>query len=307
MAAPQHEHVDPVLTGISIEYWDAEFVAKALFPDAPTDEVSGLYPEYEKKTGFLVENDLLSADGEAVEDRFRVDWKGFSCVPHARKQSVSAISKKYDVMGGKVVIPREVLASKLCMSKLQRTYEHSAAQIATSPTTYPFGNRFPQNAGWTSETDVVPVIKQALNACWQRGNTLLIGYDVWDILTENESILDRIKGSQKGIITVDILKELFDVQNVVVGKSRYYNKTSKSYEYIWGDNIVCAYVADPGPEKQWFGTTHQVDGGIQMRKYRDEKKGGGSDVVEGIWYYDIKVPCAECGALISGAGASTPS
>lgn len=298
MAAPQHEHVDPILTGIAIEYWDDEFVAKSLFPVAPGDEVSGLYPEYEKKTGFVVGDDVLSAEGQATEDQFKITWKGFACVPHARKQNISAISKNYDRTDGKLVVNREVMATKLAMSKLQRTYEFNAAKLALNFNTYPTDNRFNQTSPWSSTTDVVSILRAALDACWQRGNTLLIGYDAWNLLVDNGTILDRIKGSERGIVRPEVLQDLLDVENVVIGKSRYYDKATKTYKYIWSNNIVAAYVTEPGPEKQWFGATHEVTDGVQVRQYRDEARGGGSDVVEGIWYYDLKVPVKECGALI---------
>jgi hypothetical protein len=306
MGAPQAEHVDPVLTGIAIDYWREEFQAKFLLPDAPGDEVSGLYPKWERKAGFVVENDVLSADGEAAEDRFKVDYDTFSCIPHARRHPISAVTKTYDKMGG-FVVPRERKATKLVMIKLQRRFEYLAALKLCNPTTYPTTNRFAQTDAWTKTTDVIGILRAAVDSCAIRANRILVGADIWPIIEDNEDILERIKYTQTGITTEQMVARLLRVQEVRVAEAQIYDKATDAYPYIWGDKICCAYVEEPGLDSVYFGATHQVDGGLQIRKYRLEQRGGGSDVIEGIWYYDQKVACNDCGAVITNASTGSGS
>src|SRR5574343_1120231 len=49
-----------------------------------------------------------------------------------------------------------------------------------------------------------------------RPNTMVVGPQVWDALTRNTAVLERIKYSERGIITEDLLRSLFNVDRFLV-------------------------------------------------------------------------------------------
>ena len=76
-------------------------------------------------------------------------------------------------------------------------------------------------------------------------NTLLIGDLTYKTLTEHPAILERIKYSQTGIIDMELLKKVFEIENIVVSRSRYRPKgaaKTSAKQYIWGNDCLLCYV-----------------------------------------------------------------
>ena len=53
--------------------------------------------------------------------------------------------------------------------------------------------------------------------------------------------MERIKYSQKGIITPELLKALLDFDNLVIGDS-VYASDDDTFNDVWSDNVIVAYV-----------------------------------------------------------------
>ena len=75
----------------------------------------------------------------------------------------------------------------------------------------------------------------------QDPNTLVMGQEVWESLKRNESLKGLIANSTNKIVTLDLLKEFFEIENIVVGKTIYSNANNQ-FERIWGNNIILAFV-----------------------------------------------------------------
>ena len=93
---------------------------------------------------------------------------------------------------------------------------------------------------------------------------------------------------------------VFGIPNVIVAPAQY--ESASLYPYLWGKNVIVAYVdPNPGIDVVTFGGTFSTEAGETVRRYRNEERGGGSDVIEAWWDYDYEVICQDCGALIKDA------
>jgi hypothetical protein len=116
--------------------------------------------------------------------------------------------------------------------------------------------------------------------------------------------LERIKYSQKGVVTADLLASIFEVDRVIVAESLY-NTAKKgqtvSLSRVWGKDCLLAFVSPrPGLKQVSLGFIMQQRA-FQTEKYREEKIK--SDVIRVSHIVDEKLVAAACGYLIKSAVA----
>lgn len=130
-------------------------------------------------------------------------------------------------------------------------------------------------------------------------NVLVLGGAVYDELTEHPDIVERVKYTQKGIITADILASLFDVQRIVV-PGAIYNAAlpgeADNIKYICGKKDALFAYANPSPaiDQPSAGYTFVWDGivpGAGLMTALDTwegEPGTHSEFVEGLMASDMK-------------------
>ncbi|KKK78803.1 hypothetical protein LCGC14_2839890, partial [marine sediment metagenome] len=77
-------------------------------------------------------------------------------------------------------------------------------------------------------------------------NTIVLGPEVFQKLKEHPDILDRIKYTQKGIVTKDLLAALFEVDRVMVPnatRNTAAEKETASFDFMYGKNAFLCYSA----------------------------------------------------------------
>src|SRR5436305_13529940 len=83
-------------------------------------------------------------------------------------------------------------------------------------------------------------------------NTLLLTEPVVNVLSEHPKILDKIKYTQRGIVTEDILAAVFRVGKILVART-VANSANEGQTVtpadIWGDDAILCYV-DSSPDLQ---------------------------------------------------------
>ncbi|OQA18888.1 MAG: hypothetical protein BWY64_01212 [bacterium ADurb.Bin363] len=88
------------------------------------------------------------------------------------------------------------------------------------------------------------------SAIGMKPNTLLLGYQSYLDLKEHPALLDKIKYSMKGIITEELMKEIFDIKDIYIGESVYVADTGTTFTDLWSDNAILAYVPKTGASEE---------------------------------------------------------
>lgn len=145
----------------------------------------------------------------------------------------------------------------------------------------------------------------------KRPNKLAMGTQVWTVLADHPDILDRIKYTERGVVTEDLLGSLLGLDRVIMGDmiqdSAIEGSSDPSYSLLAGRSALLAYAAPaPGLKRVsagytfvWTGMTGGVSQGARIKRYRLERNE--SDRIEGETWKDFKVTASDCGVFFTSA------
>lgn len=293
--------VDPVLTNIARGYRNAQFVGEALFPLADMDKEAGIVPLFGKEafrlwdterairaqSNLMTPDDLNTLDVVLREHdlAYPVDY---------REQAES-------------MFDAEARAAKRVKEAIDLRREVSCAALAQNINTYLSGGKVALAGAsqWSaSGGDPVAVVETGKEVVRSRigirPNTILMGASVYAALKFHSKLQGALGANEAKLITLEHLRTLFGIQNIVVGEGLAGDSTTAD---IWGDNLVLAYVAQPGAgeksdyETPSFGYTLRKKGMPETDKY--DTNGGKVRFVRHTDMYKPVVVGADAGYLIS--------
>jgi hypothetical protein len=160
--------------------------------------------------------------------------------------------------------------------------ESKLATAMASGTNVPQNLTFSGGSQWSDYANSNPFtdIMTGINTIKQNGiqdpNTFVIPQPVWLQLVNHPDFLDRIKYSQLGTLTTELVKSLFPgITNIVIAAA-VQNATTQgqtdSLSYIWGKNFWVMYVAPtPGLRTISAGYTLSLYGGRRIEGW-DERE-----------------------------------
>ena len=149
----------------------------------------------------------------------------------------------------------------------------------------------------------VDAVKELIRLqCGMAPNRMFISQSVFNVLKELPAILDKIKYTQRGIVTPELLAPVFGVDMVCVAGAVISNSAdgqALTPADIWGDNVYLT-VTNPSQDLQTINFLRtfawtQVSGpdGILVTSYRDDPVK--SDIHNVAQDMDEKLTGAECG------------
>lgn len=143
-------------------------------------------------------------------------------------------------------------------------------------------------------------------------NKLVLGANVMRALKQHPDIIDRIKYTQRGIVTEDLLATLFDVDNLYTSYASFaegpqiadavLQDANATYEFMTDPNGMLMLYAPDSPSLQtpsagytftWDGYIPSGGNGIRVKRFREERIE--SDRIEASMTYDMKVVSPDCG------------
>ena len=140
-------------------------------------------------------------------------------------------------------------ATNVVTEGLKLKQEKLCADLVQNPDNYPTGNKIilSGTSKFSDEenSDPIGVIEDAKDAIAgkiaQDPNTMVIGHDTWKKLKRHKKFRELISGTQNKIVTLNFLKETFEIPNIVIGRSVFVDEQG-NFVKIWGDNVILAYV-----------------------------------------------------------------
>jgi len=300
--------VDPVLTTLARGYANAELVAIYLFPVVFLPKEGARVPRFGKEA-FKIHNTerAIRANSNRISpndlDSIPVNFKehDLEYPVDYREEAESILSKQKH-------------ATAVVSDGIALRHEKMAADLAQDPANYASSNKIALTTTgcWDDYTNSDPIAavetgKEAVRAkIAKMPNTMIIGPVTYKILKSHPKILDRIKYSMKGIVTVELLQEIFGIKRVIVGNAVYSNDAGTAFSDIWGDTCVLAYVSETPDEARTeydasFGYTFKKSGYPQVDTYPET--GGKVDIVRSTDFFNPMIVGAEAGYLITNTKA----
>lgn len=292
-------HVDSVLSGVSIRYSNEEFIADQVLPVIPVKKESDKYYIYTR--AWKLPQSKRAAGAEANEVEWNVSTSTYQTEEYALKDMIpDRVRENADNP-----LDMDVDTTENLTELIQLGREKRVADVAFASGTYGSqtsalagANRWDDYAGSDPIGDVRTAKSVVHAATGKMPNVLVIGYQAHLKLLDHPDILERIKYTQKGIITADLLAQVFEVDKYLIGKALYDSTqegVAESLAYIWGKSVALLYAEpSPGLKKVSFGYQFQSRG-FRTKKWREEGREG--DFVEAGEIRDEKIVAAACGYL----------
>jgi len=295
--------IDVLLTNFAKEYKNNEYVGLQLMPIYPVSKLSDAFTVYYRQDSMSVPETTMGARSRARTIDWRFGTDTYSCQLQAVNIALSQIEKDNSD------IPEQQLRLRntgMVQDQLLLRLEYEQSSLLT--TTGTFGSNFVTLSGtdqWNyagagSTVDILSDIDTARAACAKPPTHILFGSEVWDIVKRDASLISLIKDTRIGLITPQVISELFDIPNVIIAKSQY-SDASGNLSYLWGKHVVLAHVERPGPSGVMLGATFSTSAKHVVRTWLDPAVGGGSEFIEVNWNWDLKIVATDCGYLINDA------
>lgn len=310
MAFAKDLHVDQALTNVSLKYRNDNYIATDVFPVLPVTKESDKYYVYDRKA-FILSETLRQDKSAANEASYGISTTPtYTLAEHALADIVSdreranadaPVTPDIDAtefLTDSILLRREIEATKLVTTT-------SFTQYSTLTTTTCF-------AYLTTTNDIIGLFATAtshvIKQSAKKPNLLELDYASYDNLRNQPNILERIKYSERGIITAEILGAVLDIPKIVIGraiKNTVAEGGTESMGFIWGvdgtnTNCLLGYVETAaGLRKASTGYTFTTAAGLKTKKWREEKRAG--DMIEVSTMFKQEVISPQCGYMFKAA------
>lgn len=294
--------VNPVLTNMARGYTNEEYIGTQLLPLAPMEKEGGKIPVFGKEAFRVRETErAIRARSNRInpEDRDTVD----------------VVLQEHDLEypidyreAGESLFNEQQHGTMVTMEGIRLRLEKQVADLLQDTNTYPADNREALTGSdqFTHEdSDPVAIIEEAKEVVRSKivryPNTLWMGAQVYAVLKEHPKLLEKIKYSQRGVLTIDLMREIFGVERILVGRAVYADNKDNFHD-VWGNYLGLVFVNPGGPRganyrDPSFGYTLHRSGYPQTDTY--DEVGGKVHIVRTTDFFQPAVLGAEAGYLVS--------
>lgn len=318
-------HLNVPLTNVSIAYIQnaSNFISTKVFPKVPVSKQSDLYWKYSK-------SDWRRTDVQRRAPSTETPGTGWNTTTDQYFAHVYGVHKDIDDQlraNADSVFKLDSDATAFVTNQLllKRDLDWSAsyfrAGVWGTDIQLKQTHADPEQIRWDRATsDPIGYFATAQIAFIQqtgfKANTLVLGANVLKALKNHPAIIDRIKYTQKGIVTTDLIATLLDVEKVYVSYATInvgptipdakLQDAAGTNNFISDPNsaLLCYTTQAPSLMQPTAGYTFTWNGylggnaqGIRMTRFRQQAIR--SDRIEGEMTYDMKVVSPDMGVFLT--------
>jgi len=275
----QRRVIDPILSSIVLGYRHPEHIGFALFPRVPVMVSGGKVIEFDKNS-FRLYNTSRAPGTPFKRMQFGYQGNPFALENHGLE---APVPREHQREAG--VVPGIDLASRAVNGVMRvnsLVLEKNQADLARDDTKYDANHKLTLSGTdqWSDPaSDPIGDINDAKEAIRSSTgvypNVMEISASVFKVLKEHAKIIEKIKYSERGVVTVEILAAVFDIPKIVIGKAIAFDDNDNSID-IWGKDVVLAYVPDnpEGMEEPSYGYTYTMEGhpNVEVPYWEDSSK-----------------------------------
>jgi hypothetical protein len=247
---------DQILTNVFLAYPQQGFIGEELLPTLSVPDLTGIAFKLDESHLTVPANSLRSGFSRANRVDFNLTTVSYGpLVEHSLEIGITdMIMRLY-----KEPLTPETNATNVVAGKLNNEKEIAIRDQLTTLANYPTSNKttLAGAAQWSSDTsspvaDSIAARKAVKLGCGNDANVVAMNPDVRDRLRNHPEIKARIQYSTK--LTKDELDaaiaDVLGVERILVGSAVTSDQVEGAFSgtknFIWGDDVVFAYVA-PAP------------------------------------------------------------
>jgi len=309
-------HIDSALTNISVAYVQSEdaYVAHQVFPVVGVQKQSDRYFLYKREDWFRDEAEERAPATESAGGDYEIDnTPNYFCRKYAYHKDVT----EEDRTNSDTPLDADQDATEFVTQKLllQKEVKWANTYFKTGVWGVDKASGVAGQKKWSDITstpieDINNANVAMAGVTGKRPNIFIIGAPVFNALKNHPAILERIKYTQKGIVTTDLLAALFDVDQVLIAwaiKNSGAKKATEANDFILGNNGLLCYkapraglkTASAGYTFTWTGLKGAGAFGNNIARIPVPLLGQGTERIEGEMAYDMKVVAADLGVFWS--------
>jgi len=300
MPLRSQQHVDQLLSNVSVKYRPNGLIAMEVFPEVPVKKDSDLFRVYTRN--FRIPETKRANKGLAREHAFEVSTASYSLEYHALKDYVSDNdAENYDISDLRSDTTEELT------EKILLRMEKTVADLFTK-TSWSLNVSLAANSTFadnTTTTNPIPYFDTActtiLNNGGMKPNLGVLPRPTYTAIKNHVSVLDRTKYTSSDM-TVEMLQGLFDLPKILVANASYDSSApgvTESIGQIWPDNSWVGYRPErPGPLQPSAGYVFRRSTPMVKRWRVDERE---SEAIEVQMKYAVKVVASLSGYLIANS------
>jgi len=242
-------HIDRAMTNISVAYRNENYIATTIFPNVPVVHQSDKYFVFTKADWFRNEAGPRAPGTRGPEVEYTLSSSTYACKPVSATKVVpdemvdnadQPLQPRRDATEfatDKVLLYLEVdVAANVFGDSL---WSASGARSGTSGSLY-----------WDNEAsdplgDIEKARETLVGTIGREPNVMVMGRQVWTSLTNHPDLLDRVKYTERGIVTPESARQMFQVDRMLIGNPIYTTAqegATTTYSYIWGKYVWVGWV-----------------------------------------------------------------
>jgi hypothetical protein len=301
-------YVDPVLTNISVKYQNPAYIAGEVMPVVEVEKDSGYYYKYDKSS-FRTANDDRAPGTRANKVNYGLTKVAYGPLT---EHSLETDITKEDMDAADTVLDAEQDATEMVTDVLLLNREKGLADYMANTSNITQNVTLSSTDQWSDYdgSDPIGVIKTArqtvASGSGMLPNTLVLSEQVYMTLQQHPDLLERFKYSERGLLTTEHMKALFEVDKVLVARARVNSAKegqTDSMAYVWGKHAWLLYIAPViRPRIVTFGVhlaKKPTAGGVKTEKWFEI--GTNTTYVRTSMYYKRWPVATECAYLIKNA------
>jgi hypothetical protein len=302
------------------------FIADKVFPRVPVTKQSDLYWKYSKSDWRRTDAQKRAPGTESAGVGWKVDTGQYFAQVYAVHKDIDDQIRANADSNWRLDSDATTFVTNQLL--LRRDLDWNAAFFTTGKwgtdltgvASAPSTNQFLQwnNAASDPVVQFADLQTTFVEQSGRKANTLVLGARAITALKNHPDIIDRIKYTQRGVVTSDLLASLFDVEKILVS---YASSTSvaelndakaqdaaATYAFMSNSKsaLLCYTPSSPSLMTPAAGYTFTWNGylagnsyGIRMKNFRMEPIA--ADRIEGEMTYDQKIVASDMGIFLSAA------
>jgi hypothetical protein len=299
---PTHRdvHQDAILSNVSTQYQNGSAIADFVFPRVKVAKESDKYYKYTRN--FRIPNTYRAMSSESKKIDWNVTTDTYFCEEYALHDDIhDRLRRNVDNPLDLDIDTTENLTNALMLDREKRVADIAfSTGSVTNNSALTGSDRWDDYAGSDPLGDLEDIMLSVKAASGVRPNAIVMGEQVMSKMRNHPDLLERIKYTQKGVVTEDLLSSLLPgsprvlVGDLMVDSSQ--EGDTESLGYIWGKKVLVAYVApSPGLRSISLGFQfYSQDRGV--KKWREDRID--SDRIQVAEVGDEKLVSADCGYLL---------
>jgi hypothetical protein len=235
------------LTAVAIAYRNTSLIADEVMPRVPISNQKYRYRVWEKEERYTIPNTRVGRLG--VPNRVTAGFteesgfaEGYALDDPVPNSDINQNVEGYDPLAH---------AAEYITDLLELDREVRVATLMFDAAQYVTGNKVTLSGTdqWSDQANSDPIgdIETALTTPLVRPNTLVFGQQSWSTLRKHPDILNAVikTGADKGLARRSEVAELFEVDNVYVGRG-HHNTAKKgqtaTFSRVWGDSMAAIHL-----------------------------------------------------------------